>query len=47
MVGDFGCAVVGYIANSCWGSIDWFGDGEGGAVEAVVADSHADDAVAC
>ena len=47
MVGYLGCAVVGDVADCCWGSVDRFGGCEGCAVEAVVADSHADDAVAC
>jgi len=50
VVGDLGGAVVGDVADDCcWGVVGvgvgvGFGGGEGDAVEAVVADAHADDA---
>lgn len=54
MVGYFGGAVVGDVADDCWGVVGvggvggvvkvGFGAGEGDAVEAVVAYAHSDDA---
>jgi hypothetical protein len=37
-------AVIGDVADGCRGSVAGFGGREGGAVEAVIAYAHADDA---
>jgi hypothetical protein len=39
-------AVVWDVTDDCRGSVAGFGGREGGAIEAVVADAHADDTVA-